>query len=126
MLYPAWIIDHVAQSVYWGDRAIRAELIEGLIATENDYTSNLTAAIRRQINSRAIPHLHATSYVLKPRVERAVGADACIVLANSSDFKLCIFEAKWPRLSTHENVGIRSSVPVNNRISTNKFNDRRA
>lgn len=103
MLFPAWIVEHVAQSAYWADRSIRAELSDGLIATENDYTSNFTSALRRQINARAIPSLHATSYVLRPTLERALGGDACIVLSNASQFKLCVFEAKWPRLSTHEN-----------------------
>jgi len=103
MIFPLKIVGAVAQSCYWGDRAIRSDLVEGLIATENDYTSNLAAAIRRQINSRAIPDLRATSYVLKPSVERVLGADACIVLANAKEFKLCIFEAKWPRFSTNVN-----------------------
>jgi hypothetical protein len=102
MLFPAWITEQIAQSAYWADRAIRSELAEGLISTENDYTSNLTSTFRRNINARAIPSLHATSYVLRPTVERALGADACIVLQNTKQFKLCIFEAKWPRLSTHK------------------------
>jgi hypothetical protein len=102
MLFPPAIIDHIAQSTYWADRTIRCELAGGFIATENDYTSNLTATIRRQINARAIPSLYATSYVLKPSIERLLGADACIVLSNRREFKLCVFEAKWPRLSTHK------------------------
>lgn len=103
MLFPAWIIDQIAKSAYWADRSVRSDLSEGLIASENDYTSNLTAMIRRHINVRAIPNLHASSYVLRPALERVLGADACIVLANGSHFKLCLFEAKWPRLSTHTN-----------------------
>ena len=103
MLFPTDIIDQIAKSAYWADRTIRAELAEGLIASENDYTSNLTSMLRRQINARSIPNLHASSYVLRPSLERAVGADACIVLSNGVTFKLCIFEAKWPRLSTHRN-----------------------
>ena len=103
MLFPAWIIEHIAHSAYWADRSIRSDLVNGLIATENDYTSNLTSTFRRQINVRAIPSLHATSFVLRPTLERALGADACIVLSNGKHFKLCVFEAKWPRLSTHSN-----------------------
>lgn len=115
MLFPQWIIDHIAQSLYWADRTVRADLIAGLISGENDYTSNLTATIRRQINARAVPKLSATSYVLKPIVERSVGADACIVLASEREFKICLFEAKWPRLSTHNNYW--DSVQKNRRVS---------
>lgn len=103
MLFHPSITIHIAQSMYWADRQIRSELISGLIAGENDYTSNLTATIRRQINSKAIPNLFATSFVLKAQAERKTGTDACIILANNSSFKVCIFEAKHPRLTTNIN-----------------------
>jgi hypothetical protein len=82
---------------------VRSDLIAGLIATENDYTSNLTSALRREINSRRIPGLTATSFVLTPTLEHSFGADACVILASRSGFKICLFEAKWPRLRTRNN-----------------------
>jgi len=100
MIFPDSIVDHIAQSAYWADRSIRSELARGIIAGEIDYSSNLTAAFRRQINARAILGLHATSYLLKPSAERAVGADGCIVLSDTKEFKICLFEAKWPQLRT--------------------------
>ena len=100
MLFPSWIVDEIAKSAYWADRTIRAALARGLIAGENDYSSNLTSEFRRQINARAIPVLRATSYLLKPSEERKFGADGCIILSNTSEFKVCVFEAKWPRLNS--------------------------
>jgi hypothetical protein len=101
MLFPANITDIVCHVIQSADRQVRTELQHGYIASENDYTSNLTGTIRRQINGAAHPGLQAQSFVLKPGVERKIGADACIIFANSSEFKVGIFEAKWPRLSTH-------------------------
>jgi hypothetical protein len=103
MLFPRNVIKKLGNCAHWADRLIRAELIDGLIAGENDYTSNFTGALRREINSRAIPNFYAKSFVLKPSIERMVGADACIILANNMEFKICLFEAKWPRLKTHRN-----------------------
>jgi len=39
---------------------------------------------------------------MKPSFERKTGSDACIILSNQNEFKICLFEAKWPRLSTHK------------------------
>ena len=103
MLFPSSITEKIVKAAYWADRTIRSELAMGLIAGENDYSSNLTGAFRRQINELEIPGLHATSYVLKPAEERAFGANGCIILSNTSQFKVCLFEAKLPRLSTRKN-----------------------
>ena len=96
------ILKDIVDSVYWADRMVRSDLIQNLIVSENDYTSNLTCTIRRQINSKNRPNLKATSLLLKPTIERNVGCDACIILSNGREFKVCFFEAKWPRLSTHK------------------------
>jgi hypothetical protein len=97
------ILKALVDSVFWADRMVKADLIEGLISSENDYTSNLTCTIRRQINARACSRLKATSHVLKPRDERQTGCDACIILGNGRQFKVCLFEAKWPRLKAQNN-----------------------
>jgi hypothetical protein len=103
MLFPNNIIDELVNSTFWADRMIRSELMQGLIAGENDYTSNLTGMLRRQINARAILGLRAIPYVLKPVAERSMGVDACIILSNTKEFKVCVFEAKFPQLKTHKN-----------------------
>lgn len=102
-LFPPNIIKEIVRCAYWADRLVRADLIEGLVVSENDYTSNFTSALRREINARALPKLRARIQVLNPSAERKMGADACIVLENDAHYKVGIFEAKWPRLSTHVN-----------------------
>ncbi|MEI7050784.1 hypothetical protein WCL09_10365 [Pseudomonas koreensis] len=102
MLFPQDIIETLANCAYWADKEIRSELSDGIIETENDYTSNLTGALRREINSRNIENLRATVKILSPTLERENGADACIIFENTTHFKVGIFEAKWPRLKTHK------------------------
>lgn len=102
MLYPSLIIHELASCAHWADRLVRADLAQGYIATENDYTSNFTGSFRREINARGIPGLRATAFVLRPTVERILGADACFIFATPVKFKLGIFEAKWPRLTSQQ------------------------
>lgn len=104
MLFPHNIIEQIVSCAHWADRLVRADLIEGIVVSENDYTSNFTGAFRREIHARAIPGLTAKIQVLNPSAERELGADACIILQNNREFKAGIFEAKWPRLSTHVNT----------------------
>jgi hypothetical protein len=103
LLFPVPLINQIQDCAEWADRLCRTDLIEGVIVSENDYTSNFTSAFRREINSRGIPGLKATIQVLNPSAERSLGADACIIFENDREFKASIFEAKWPRLSTHVN-----------------------
>ncbi len=81
------------------DKEIRSDLIRGLIKDENDYTSNFTSTLRRNINSHSQTGLTATSFLLSHSEEREVGADATIVLTRGSESKVALFEAKWPRFS---------------------------
>jgi hypothetical protein len=98
-LFNSTIIDLIKKSAYWADKSIRSELALGYIADENDYTSNFTAEFRRQINAKTIPNVTAISYKINGSLERKTGTDACIVFANDAEAKLCLFEAKLPRLS---------------------------
>jgi hypothetical protein len=103
-LFSPTIIDLIKKSAYWADRSIRAELSIGLVADENDYTSNFTAEFRRQINAKAMSGLTAISYKVNGSIERKTGTDACIILSNHTEAKMCLFEAKLPRLSTKVNA----------------------
>lgn len=103
MLAPQPIIDQIASCAKWADRLVRSDLISGFVVSENDYTSNFTSALRREVNSRNLPGISAHSQVLTPRVERKTGTDGCIIFRNTNHFKVGLFEAKWPRLSTHIN-----------------------
>ncbi len=103
MLFTPDITAMIVVAAEVSDRMIRAELIEGEIATENDYTSNFIGQFRRAINALGVPGLRAKIKVLNPSAERKLGADACVILQSDSEFKVGIFEAKWPRLSTRVN-----------------------
>lgn len=103
MLASSNVIEELVHCAEWADRLIRADLIHGVVVSENDYTSNFTSALRREINSRAIPGVSAHSQVLTPSMERMTGTDGCIIFRNKSHFKVGLFEAKWPRLSTQTN-----------------------
>jgi hypothetical protein len=104
MLFPREIIQSIMDCAHWADKLTRADLIDGVLVSENDYTSNFTAAFRREINARNIQGLRAKIQVLNPSAERELGADGCVILENDREFKASIFEAKWPRLSTHVNT----------------------
>lgn len=103
MLFPSNIIDTISDCVSWADRLTKSDLIAGVIVTENDYTSNFTAALRREIAARSIPNLKARIQVLNPSAERGNGVDGCIIFSNTKEFKAGMFEAKWPRLTTNRN-----------------------
>lgn len=83
------------------DREVRSDLAIGAIKDENDYTSNFTSALRRNINSYSQSGLSATSFLLPHGDEREVGADAAIILSRGNESKVAVFEAKWPRFATH-------------------------
>lgn len=101
MLFPQTVINKIAKCAYRADRLVRADLIEKYIISENDYTSNFTSAFRREINSLAVPGLKARIQLLNGSAERSLGADACVIFENDKACKVGIFEAKWPRLSSH-------------------------
>ncbi|MGE6322724.1 hypothetical protein ACQKEF_21045 [Pseudomonas oryzihabitans] len=103
MLFPLDIIRKIKHCAYYADRLTRTDLIEKYVVSENDYTSQFTSAFRREINALAQPGLSATIKLLDSSAERAVGADACVIFENGREIKVGIFEAKWPRLSTHVN-----------------------
>lgn len=101
MLFDQRIIHELMSCAHWADRLVKADLIDGYIVSENDYTSNFTGALRREITARNIDGLSAKIQVLNASAEREMGADACIIFQNRNEFKASIFEAKWPRLSTN-------------------------
>ena len=92
-------INELSHFCFWSDKEIRSDLIFGFIASENDYTSNLTGALRRNINSYSRFGLKATSFVLKPNEEQGTGCDAAIVIRTGNSGKILLIEGKWPRLS---------------------------
>lgn len=91
--------EEVVRFAYFADKEARSDLINGFIRDENDYTSNFTGALRRNINSHSATGLRATSHMLPTTEERRYGCDATIVLSAGGSTKVALFEAKWPRLA---------------------------
>ncbi|HSI27697.1 MAG TPA: hypothetical protein VK953_00350 [Methylophilus sp.] len=81
------------------DREIRSDLSIAMIVDENDYTSNFTGALRRNINSYSRTGIKAKSFTLPKKIEEAVGCDATIIIQSNGYSKVIMFEAKWPRIS---------------------------
>ncbi|WP_318471998.1 hypothetical protein [Photobacterium leiognathi] len=81
------------------DAEIRTDFNLGYVVDENDYTSNLTAYIRRIINTNLPLRVTTVSQKLPENAEQAWGVDACIVLIDHdiNEYKLCLFEAKTDR-----------------------------
>lgn len=95
-------ICEISYLAYISDKEIRSDLCRNYIKSENDYTSNFTGALRRNINSYASPGLQATSYLLDSSLERQMGCDAAIIICSNGQSKIAVFEAKWPRLATKD------------------------
>ncbi len=92
-------ITEICNYSYIADKEARSDLVGGYIATENDYTSNFTGALRRITNANSKTGLAATSYVLSPPEERISGCDATIIITSNGHFKVVTFEAKYPRMT---------------------------
>ena len=92
-------INELCYLAYCADKEIRSDLVNGYIADENDYTSNFTGALRRNINAHS-SRLSATSYTLKSSLEKKSGCDATIIIQSKGESKVILFEAKYPRIKT--------------------------
>lgn len=92
-------IQDLAYLAFISDREIRSDLVIGMIKGEDDYTSNFTGALRRNINCYSKTGIKATSYALPSPIEQSVGCDATIIIQSNGYTKVALFEAKWPRFS---------------------------
>jgi hypothetical protein len=94
-MYPARV---VASICYAADRATRRDLAEGSVVSERDYMSTLSTRIR----DAWLPagKAYAYSKTLPGDVEQALGCDTLIMIHDNDGAKLCLIEAKWPRVAT--------------------------
>lgn len=81
------------------DREARTDLAGGYIRDEDDYTSNLVGALRRNISAHSVTGLTATSFMISTEEERSIGCDAAIVVTSNGYSKIALFEAKYPRFA---------------------------
>lgn len=105
----------MAQGIYILDQYIRQDICEGCIQSEVDYVSTLMAYIRlffrskqlaKQIYGFKIQRSNDDSYssqVLNKSLERKFGCDALIIFRAGDKVKVCMFEAKYPKLKMKSN-----------------------
>lgn len=92
----------VASMVYNADRNVRDELSKEFITSEDDYVSNLTSQIRNEWNRYNLP-CYVHSQRLNRQQENLFGCDAVILFKIEDKAKLCLFEAKYPRIKSSNN-----------------------
>jgi hypothetical protein len=83
---------------YAVDNDARIELNKGIIVSERDYVSNLTSGIRNYWDHHGLP-CFCHSQTLPSNQEQKFGCDAIIIIRRGNEAKVCLFEAKWPRLT---------------------------
>jgi|GEM_PF-2736425 len=88
----------VASVAYSIDKELREELEKNFLSDERDYISNLTSGIRKRWNAFGLPAFSFSQSLNRTR-ENIFGCDALILLRRASTATVCLFEAKFPRLS---------------------------
>lgn len=83
---------------YQADRETRKDLSAGAVVSERDYMSTLSTRIRDAW--KPIGTAYAYSTTLPGNIEQAFGCDTLIVLHDDEGAKVCLIEAKWPRVAT--------------------------
>lgn len=94
-MYPA---DVIASIAYAADRATRQDLSSGHVVSERDYMSTLSTRIRDAW--LPLGRAYAYSKTLPGNVEQALGCDTLVMIHDDDGAKLCLIEAKWPRVAT--------------------------
>ena len=91
-----YLVSAVAYDV---DASVRTDLVKSFIKDEPDYVSNLTVGIRDYWRNRGLA-AYCHSQLLSGSHEGTFGCDVIIVVRHNNKAKVCLFEAKFPRLST--------------------------
>ncbi|MGE4450471.1 hypothetical protein [Castellaniella sp.] len=97
-MYPARIVASIS---YAADRMTRHDLAAGHIVSERDYMSALSTRIRDAW--LPVGSAYVYSKTLSGSVEQALGCDTLIIIHDDDGAKLCLIEAKWPRVATKPN-----------------------
>lgn len=88
----------VSTICYQADRETRKDLSEGAVVSERDYMSTLSTRIRDAWKPLGAAYAYSTT--LPGDIEQALGCDTLIVLHDNEGAKVCLIEAKWPRVAT--------------------------
>jgi hypothetical protein len=86
----------IAAICYRADRLTRNDLAEGTVVSERDYMSALSVRIRDAW--KPLGKAYAYSKTLPGDAEQTFGCDTLIVIHDDVGAKICLLEAKWPRV----------------------------
>ncbi|MCG2701247.1 hypothetical protein L6267_03715 [Candidatus Parcubacteria bacterium] len=94
----------IAEIIYGVDKRCRIDLHNKFIAHEDNYTASFTTRLYDVFQAKG---LTGSSYclgrVLTKREERYFGCDGVFVFRCGDNFKIGLFEAKWPRFNIKPN-----------------------
>ncbi|MBD2247500.1 hypothetical protein [Nostoc sp. FACHB-888] len=95
----------IAKGVYILDQHLRKDIYDCCILDERDYVSTLMSYIRLFLrNSQLVKGLFSfQSQILNSNLEKTIGCDALILFRAKNAVKVCMFEAKYPRLYKENN-----------------------
>ena len=88
----------VANVCYQQDRRTRFDLFSRSVVSERDYMSTLSTRIRDTWSSFGTASVFSNT--LPSGTEQALGCDTLIAIHDSHSAKICLIEAKWPRVAT--------------------------
>lgn len=103
----------IANGVYILDQYIRQDFCDGCVVSEPDYVSTLMGYIRLFLRSSQLAKKiysfenqksyldHFNCHVLNKTLEQNFGCDALIIFRANNKAKVCMFEAKSPRLNSN-------------------------
>ena len=92
------IIHLLSSIINYEDYLCRRELSAGNIVDEPDYVSNFTRGVRDGCRYYGLDAF-CYSRKLNRNIETLTGCDAIIIFKFGAYAKICLFEAKWPRVS---------------------------
>jgi hypothetical protein len=92
------IIRYLSFIIYSEDIFCRRELSIGNIVDETGYVSNFTRGIRDRCRHLNLDTYCVVSRRLRPDRERLTGCDAILIFNLGNVVKICLFEAKYPRI----------------------------
>ncbi|MEH1925390.1 hypothetical protein [Nostoc sp.] len=90
----------IAKGIYILDQHLRKDIHDCCIVDERDYVSTLMSYVRLFLrNSQLVKRLFSfQSQILNSNLEKKIGCDALILFRAKNAVKVCMFEAKYPRL----------------------------
>lgn len=88
----------IAKGIYALDQYVRHDIYDGSIRDERDYVSTLMSYTRLFFRNVQVVKQFYYPQILSSNLEQEFGCDALILFCDEKYAKVCLFEAKYPRL----------------------------